>query len=127
MHDRERVLILESDEDLRNQLEWSLAEAGFAPTTTEEFGEAVDLLYSRDFDLVLVGEYPRMQCATELLRLMRQMQCPVRRIALLPETAAEARNIPRLGLWPVPEEPWCADILKIVGRHFTKHAASAAA
>jgi DNA-binding NtrC family response regulator len=127
MHSRKQVLILESDEDLRNQLEWSLAEAGIAATTAEELGEAVDLLYARDFDVVLVGEYPRAQWAGDLLFQMREMQCPVRRIALLPETAAEAKDIPRLGLWPVPEEPWCADLLQLVGRQFIRRTMSAAA
>jgi DNA-binding NtrC family response regulator len=127
MSRRRRILVLESDERVRVDLEQALIEAGFDAVTTAEFLEAVDLLYSWEFDLVLVGGQPRQQCVGELLHLMREMQHPVRGLALLPRTAAEARDIPRIGVWPRPEEPWCDEILKVVARRFGRQEAQGAA
>jgi DNA-binding NtrC family response regulator len=127
MSDRKRVLVLETDEGLCLQLEWALVASGFEATATQDFGEALDLLYARDFDLVLVGEPPHAQCARELLRMMREVQYPVRAIALAPEYSSDAGDMIRPRLWPRTEEPWCAEILKIASRHFANRATSAAA
>ncbi|MGA3213524.1 MAG: hypothetical protein ABSD20_19650 [Terriglobales bacterium] len=127
MNRRRQVLILESDEHLRTELEHALAGAGFDAVTTREFREAVNFLFSRDIDLVLVGDQPRPHCAGELLRLMRQMQCAPSRIALLPESTTEAEDLPRLGLTNGPEDPWCDEILELVGKQFVRRALTEAA
>ncbi|MGA3212682.1 MAG: response regulator [Terriglobales bacterium] len=127
MSNRKRVLVWETDECLCRQLEWALVEWGFEATTTQDFAEAIDLLYARDFDLVLVGEPPDTQCARELLRMMREMRCPARAIALAPEYAADAADMIRLGSRSRTEEPWCDQILKIASRHFADRATFAAA
>ena len=68
---RKRILILDHDEQVLIELESALESAGFETTTTWDRQEAVRLLDSRDFDLLLLGDHPpEVKCA-ELLKALR--------------------------------------------------------
>lgn len=65
------ILILSSDEGLLMTLERLLEDAGFETTTTWDPGEALRLLGSRRFDLVLLGDHPPDVDGGKVLRQLR--------------------------------------------------------
>jgi CheY-like chemotaxis protein len=68
---RKSILILDHDEQVLMDLESVLESAGFETTTTWDRQEALRLLNSRDFDLLLLGDHPpEVKCA-ELLKALR--------------------------------------------------------
>ena len=65
---RKEILILDSDPEVLIALEKLLEDEGFETSTTWDASEAVALLASQHFDLLLAGEHaPEVNCA-ELLR-----------------------------------------------------------
>jgi len=65
---QEKILILDSDPEVLIALERLLEDEGFETITTWDASEALALLTSRHFDLLLAGEHaPEVNCA-ELLR-----------------------------------------------------------
>jgi CheY-like chemotaxis protein len=68
---RKRILILDHDEQVLMDLESLLESAGFETTTTWDRQEALRLLNSRDFDLLLLGDHPREVKCVELLKVLQ--------------------------------------------------------
>jgi CheY-like chemotaxis protein len=65
-----RILVLDSDPEFLTQLEHLLEGEGFNTTVTWDVWEAIALLASRTFDLLLVGEHsPEVKAADILMRL----------------------------------------------------------
>ncbi len=67
-----RLLVLDTDEQVLIELERLLQQEGYDATTTWDTGEALALARSRHFDLLLVGDHPPEISASEILR---QLQC----------------------------------------------------
>ena len=106
-----RILVLEADEQVLNEVQVLVEDAGFEAEAVWEMAEALQLAASRHFDLLLVGDHPPQVSAGEVLR---DLQC--RRIsipcvvlqtgpAFLPEyldslgATAVIRDWRRLGVW----------------------------
>ena len=53
-----RILVLDFDESTLIRLEQFLEEAGFDTTTTWDINEALLLLETKSFDLIVVGDHP---------------------------------------------------------------------
>jgi len=65
---RSKVLIVDSDEDILIALERLLEDEGIRTTTTWSAQQALDLLTSNGFDLLLVGDHLSGVTCEELLR-----------------------------------------------------------
>jgi DNA-binding NtrC family response regulator len=82
MSGRQQVLVLDADDNLLIELERLLEDAGFDVTTTWELREAHELLCSRHFDFVLVGDHPPEIPASAVLEQIRDMQSAIQCVVL---------------------------------------------
>jgi CheY-like chemotaxis protein len=73
---RINILVLDSDPEFLIPLQHLLQGEGFDTTVTWDVGEAVALLESSKFDLLLVGEHPPEVKSAEVLMRLRAMPAP---------------------------------------------------
>ena len=114
---RQRVLLLDANDDFLIEVEKLLEYHGFDTTTTWASDQATALLRSRDFDLVLIGDHPPEIDAHAWLRRIREMKCPIPCLVFRPVRASEAGsfgNVDVAANWPTSEE-----VLKIVQEQFS--------
>ncbi len=69
---RNRILVLDIDEQILMELERLLENEGFDTTTTWDSAEALAQVRTRHFDLLLVGDHPPEISGSEMLR---ELQC----------------------------------------------------
>lgn len=69
---RNRILVLDIDEQVLLELQRQLESEGFEITTTWDMAEALKLVASRHFDLLLVGDNAPEVSGSEVLR---ELQC----------------------------------------------------
>ena len=85
---RKKVLVADCHEDVLIVLEKLLEDAGFDTTTAWSATDALKLLDSNDFDLVLINKYlPEARCE-ELLKELDKRGESMPRIVMLPERPA---------------------------------------
>jgi DNA-binding NtrC family response regulator len=65
---RKKILIVDCDADYLISLERHLEEGGFDTTTTWDVCEAIALLGSRQFNVLLVGDHPPEVTCEEILK-----------------------------------------------------------
>ena len=98
-----KILVLDSDPEFLIELEHLLEGEGFDTTVTWNLWEAMALLASRKFDLLLVGEHSPEVKAADILMRLRAMPTPVPCIIL--QTAErhpfEAQYLSRFGAYAV--------------------------
>lgn len=80
---RKEILILDNDESVLIGLERILEDEGFETTTTWDTREALDLLDSREFDLLLVGNHPPDVNGAQVLRQLQYRKILAPRLVLL--------------------------------------------
>jgi DNA-binding response OmpR family regulator len=68
---RNHVLVIDIDDDFLIGIERLLEDQGFDTTITWDVNEALDLLASKQFEVVLVGHHPPELHASEILRHMQ--------------------------------------------------------
>ena len=69
---RTRILLLDSDERNLIELQGALEDCGFDTTITWDGAEALELLNTRPFEALLIGDHPPEVTASEILR---EVQC----------------------------------------------------
>jgi len=69
---RDHVLVVDNDRDFLITIECLLENQGLDTTITWDMKEALDLLASQQFEIVLVGHHPPELDASEILPLLRQ-------------------------------------------------------
>jgi len=77
-----RILILDCDPEFLIEVEHLLESDGFDTTVTWDVWEAIALLASREFDVILVGEHPPEVRSKEILESLRAMHKPTPCIVL---------------------------------------------
>jgi DNA-binding NtrC family response regulator len=81
---RKKVLVADCHEEVLIALERMLEDAGFDTTTVWTAKDALRLLDSQDFDLVLVNEYlPDAECE-DLLKALRKRNAPMPCVVMQP-------------------------------------------
>jgi len=96
------VLILDSAPEFLIALEHVLEEEGFNTTTTWNTGEAIALLSSRQFNVVLVGEHPPEVKGEEVLKALqsrRSIPCIV--LQATTRNPFEVEHLSSLGAYAV--------------------------
>jgi DNA-binding response OmpR family regulator len=84
---RKCILVLGIDEQLLIDLERLLENRGFATTTTWDTDEALHLVQSHRFDLLLIGDHPPQVAASEVLRQVQSGRTSVPCIILQQKSA----------------------------------------
>jgi len=82
MAEKMRVLIVHTDEQDLIGLEQSLEDCGLSATTTWDAREAIQLLRTMRFDLVVVGDRPPVVSASDLLAVVRSSNGNARCVVL---------------------------------------------
>jgi len=83
---RARVLIVDDDESVLLALEWLLETEGYETTTAWSGEEAVQLLVTRSFDVVLIDADLRGMSAAEIAVCMRACGQTAHCVLLYPST-----------------------------------------
>jgi DNA-binding NtrC family response regulator len=96
---RHRVLLLDTDSEFLISLEQVLEEEGFNTTTSWDARQAIELLGSDHFDVLLVGEHPPEVKSAELLNRLQ----------------AERRGIPCIVMRSAARYPFEAQYLCALG------------
>jgi CheY-like chemotaxis protein len=112
MRGRERILVLDIDEQLLVELEGLLENQGFETTTTWEYREALQLLQSHEFDFVLVGDHPPDIDPSELLKQLHAMQSSPPCIVLRSPNLEPTLRVP--GVLAVVDRHSPSDILRVI-------------
>lgn len=129
MSPRKKVLILDCDADYLITLERHMEEGGFDTTTTWNACEAMTLLGSRQFDVLLVGEHPPEVKSEEILkglRTRRSVACIVLQAAM--RHPFDAQHLSSLGAYAVVPKQKIKEVMQKVHQSLkNSHAASAGA
>ena len=72
-----RILVLDSDEQTLIELQKTLEDYGFDTTVTWDTAEALNLLRSRPYDLLVVGDHPPEVTGGEILRELQYCRAAV--------------------------------------------------
>ncbi len=99
---RTKVLALDSDPEFLVALEHVLEAAGLDTTTTWDAAEAISLLASEPFAVLLVGEHPPEVCCTEVLKRLQDIKrCPVLIVLETDSRQLEAQYLCAVGAYAV--------------------------
>ncbi len=127
MDTRKRILIVDLDEFVLIELEKALEDAGFDTTTTWELHEARELLRSRRFDLLLVGDHPPELPAGDLLKDIREGQSVTRCMVLQSAAPARHSDFQSLGAVAVVSRHRHDEIVRLIKNQLATRAMAAAA
>ena len=115
MSRRNKVLIVDCDADYLITLERHLEEEGFDTTTTWDACEAMALLGSRQFNVILVGEHPPEVKCEEILKGVksrRSVPCIVLQTAT--RHPFEAQYLSSLGAYAVVPKQKVKEVMQQV-------------
>jgi DNA-binding response OmpR family regulator len=93
MADKKRILLLHHDEDSLITLQWILENQGFDTTATWDQAEAIGLLKSSNFDIVVLHEYAIKDNPDVLFRDVKR---PQTRVVIPADSRLSAENIAAL-------------------------------
>ena len=93
MADKKRILLLHHDEDSLITLQWILENQGFDTTATWDQAEAIGLLKSGNFDIVVLHEYAIKDSPDVLFRDVKR---PQTRVVIPADSRLSAENIAAL-------------------------------
>ena len=116
--ERKRVLVADCHEEVLIVLEKMLEDAGFDTTTVWTAQEALRLIETQKFDVILLNEYlPDSECE-ELLRTLQNRGAQVPSIVMQPSAPeiTDTRTLRRLGAREVVCKRDYQDVLDAVGR-----------
>jgi CheY-like chemotaxis protein len=97
MAEKTRVLIVHTDEDILIGLEQVLEDCGLNTTTTWDACEATQLLRTKPFDVVVVGDRPPVVSAADLLAVARSNNGDAHFVALQADTSFVPACLAHLG------------------------------
>jgi len=113
----ERILIVDDEAFIRENLERILAEEGYRPTSTASAEEALKLVGEEDIDLVLLDLNLGGQSGLDVLRTLREIDPGVLVIIITGygtvESAVEALKI---GAYDYIKKPFKADAIRLIVR-----------
>lgn len=118
VEDSKAALIIHNDDHMLKGLESLLTKEGFHTRATWSGHEALALLKSRPFELVLMGDYIADLHSADLVRRVRKNRKPPRTIVLQSNvpTPFERRRYRSLGADAVVSESEITDILQLISR-----------
>lgn len=126
MNRRQHVLVLDIDERFLIEWERMLEDEGFDTTTTWDCRQAVELLHSRGYDLVVVGHHPPDINAEDVLTIVQEVNGAARCVVLYPSDACSGEYIRSRGVFAVKARCDPAEVLRLVEEHFAKRYEAAA-
>lgn len=124
---RKKVLVLDADERLLIELERLLEDAGFDTITTWELRDALALLCTRRFDMVLVGDHPPEIPASEVLKQLRKMQCFIHCGVLHSAEPSANEYFHSLGAFAIYDKLLPNEIVQLIKNQFSDRARTVAA
>lgn len=127
MDERKRILVLDADECFLIELEWLLEDAGFDTIVTWEFRDALELLCTRHFDMVLVGDHPPDIPARDVLHQLRKMHHAVHCAVLHSADPAANEYFRSIGAFVVIGRQSQNEIVQLIKNWFSNHTRLAAA
>lgn len=112
---KNRVLIVDNEDGVRMALEARLQEAGCCPTATWSGVEALSLLKSSPFDVLLVDDYLAHLYVGEFLKQVSEL--PVQPRVLVMQANPTKKGIRFRGtaqVWPIVDKTEIAEVVEVV-------------
>jgi DNA-binding response OmpR family regulator len=123
---RKRILIADCNEDVLLSLEWMLEEAGFDTTTAWSGHDALSLVHSQAFDLILLGDHLADSRCEEILQELQNKHASTGCILMQPSRTASpelAAALQYLGACDSVYKHGYSQIVNVVVKYFNDRAA----
>lgn len=117
-----KILLVEDEESLLNALKTSLSDKGFEVHGVTEFEQAVELIESQSFDMIIADYLLGRETGIEILKVVREKLPKTHRVLMTghiddPEIAQGMRQgiIHKLLAKPMSEKQFSGEIAKLLG------------
>ena len=113
---QKRVLVVDNEDSVRSALERQLGEAGCHALTTWSGMEALGILRSIPFDVLLVDDYLPDLHIGEFLNQVSRLEVPPRVLVMQTKpTQRDLRFRGAKGAWPLVDKTEIAEVIQAVG------------
>jgi DNA-binding response OmpR family regulator len=113
---QKRVLIVDNEDSIRAALELHLAEVGWHALTTWSGLEALGILKSIPFDVLLVDDYlPDLHIGEFLKQISRLRACPRVFVMQAKPTQRDIRFSGAAGVWPLVDKTQIPQVIEAIG------------
>jgi CheY-like chemotaxis protein len=111
-----RVLVVDNEDSVRAALELQLGEAGWHALTTWSGLEALGILKSIPFDVLLVDDYLPDLHIGEFLKQVSRLRVPPRVLVMQAKpTQRDLRFRGAAGAWPLVDKTQIAQVIEAIG------------